>query len=413
MLAVIAFILLVYLYSLFSRRLEGTVFTIPLIFSGFGIVLFLAIPGLIRRDVASPVWLMLAELTYAIVLLNGATRVDLRVLRGQMQLPGRLLVIGLPLTILCGMIAAVLVFPGLSWGEAGVLACLLASTDTGLAERIVTSRRVPACIREALNAESGLSDGLVVPFLMLFVSLLRAETAGPGLLFLRIAVQQIVYAILIGAIIGFAGGWLLGVARRRGWASAPFQQIALIALAPLCWVLSRVVYTSPFIAAFAAGIAVQISFREAADGIVEFSENEGRLLNMFVFFLFGTAAGEALSEFELAPVLYALLSLTLVRLLPVAMSMIGTRLSAASVLFMGWFGPRGLACIVLGLVVAGQDVRTAGASLLRIGLIATVLLSIVAHSFTAAPGIKLYARQLTRLDPSAPEFEAASGMQTT
>ncbi len=413
MLAVVAFILLMYAYSLFSRRLEGTVLTIPLVFSAAGIVLFLVTPGQVRRDVSSPVWLMLAEITYAIVLLNGATRVDLRVLRGRMQLPGRLLFIGLPLTILCGMIAAVLIFSDLSWGEAGVLACLLASTDTGLAERIATSRRVPACIREALNAESGLSDGLVVPFLMLFVSLLRAEATGPGLLFLRIAGRQIVYGTLIGAAVGFAGGWTLGVARRRGWASAPFQQLAMIALAPLCWVLSRAVDTSPFIAAFAAGIAVQISFREAAEGIVEFSENEGRLLNMFVFFLFGTAAGEALSEFELAPVLYALLSLTLVRLLPVAISMIGTRLSAASVLFMGWFGPRGLASIVLGLVVAGQDVQTAGSSVLRIGLVATVLLSIVAHGLTAAPGIKLYARRLTRLDPNAPEFEAASGMQTT
>jgi NhaP-type Na+/H+ or K+/H+ antiporter len=245
------------------------------------------------------------------------------------------------------------------------------------------------------------------------VGLIKAEPAGPGLLFLRIAGQQIVYGILIGATIGFAGGWLLGLARRRGWASVPFQQIAMIALAPLCLVAAKAINTSPFITAFAAGIALQSGFRDASEGIVEFSENEGRLLHMFVFFLFGTSAGAALREFTLAPVLYALLSLTLVRLLPVAISMIGTRLSAASVLFMGWFGPRGLASIVLGLVVAGQDVRTAGASLLRIGLVATVLVSIVAHGLTAAPGIKLYARQLPRLGPDAPEFEAAFGMQST
>ena len=410
MLAVVTFVVLVYVYSLFSRRLEGTALTIPLVFTAAGTVLFLALPGLIRRDVASPVWLTLAEITYTIVLLNGATRVDLRVLRGQMQLPGRLLVIGLPLTILSGMIAAVLVLPELSLWEAGILACLRASTDAGLAELVVTSRRVPACIRETLNAESGLSDGLIVPFLMLFVALSKADAAGPGLLFLRIAGQQIVFGILIGAVIGFAGGWLLGLARRRGWASVPFQQIAMIALAPFCLIAAKAISTSPFITAFAAGIALQIGFRDAADGIVEFSENEGRLLHMFVFFLFGTAAGEALSEFTLAPMLYTLLSLTLVRLLPVAVSMIGTRLSAASVLFMGWFGPRGLASIVLGLVVAGQDVRTAGTSLLRIGLVATVLLSIVAHGLTAVPGIKLYARQLTRLGPDAPEFDTSTGV---
>jgi NhaP-type Na+/H+ or K+/H+ antiporter len=410
MLAVVAFILLVYLYSLFSRRLEGTVLTISLIFTAAGIVLFLVAPAQVSRDVGSPVWLVLAEITYAIVLLNGATRINLRVLRRRMQLPGRLLVIGLPLTILSGMLAAALVLPELSLWEAGILACLLASTDTGLAELTVSSPRVPAFIREALNAESGLSDGLVVPLLMLFVSLIKAEAAGPGILFLRIAVQQIVFGILIGTVIGFAGGWLLGLARRRGWASAPFQQIAMIALAPLCMIVAESIDTSPFIAAFVAGIALQIGFREASEGIVEFSENQGRLLHMFVFFLFGTAAGPVLAEFHLATVIYAILSLTLVRMLPVAISMIRTRLSAASVLFMGWFGPRGLASIVLGLVVAGQDVQSAGSSLVRIGLMATVLLSIFAHGLSASPGTRLYARQVARLGAGAPEHEAVPGI---
>jgi NhaP-type Na+/H+ or K+/H+ antiporter len=182
----------------------------------------------------------------------------------------------------------------------------------------------------------------------------------------------------------------------------------MIALAPLCWILSKSIDTSPFIAAFAAGIALQIGFREASEGIVEFSENEGRLLHMFVFYLFGMTAGSALGEFRLAPVLYAILSLTLVRMLPVAISMVGTRLSAASVLFMGWFGPRGLASIVLALVAAEQ-VQAAGASLMRLGLIATVLLSIFAHGLSAAPGVRLYARQIARLGADAPEFEALPG----
>ena len=414
MLAVVAFVLLVYAYSLLSRRLQGTVFTIPLVFTLAGIVLFLAAPGLIRRDVTSPAWLILAEITYVIVLLNGATRVNLGVLRGQMHLPGRLLLIGLPLAIVCGMFTAALVFPDLSLWEAGTLACILASADTGLAKLTVNSRRVPACIREALNAESGLSDGLVVPGLMLFISLIKADAAGPGPagIFLRGVVQQIGFAIPLGATIGFVGGWLLGLARRRDWASAPFQQIAMISLAPLCLILAKSIDTSPFIAAFSAGLAVPVGFRDASEGIVEFSENEGRLLDMFVFFLFGTSAGSALGEFYLAPVLYAILSLTLVRMLPVAISMVGTRLSAASVLFMGWFGPRGLASIVLGLVVA-EEVEAAGASLMRLGLIATVLLSILAHGLSASPGIRFYARQISRLGADAPEYGVVSGIPTT
>jgi NhaP-type Na+/H+ or K+/H+ antiporter len=410
MVAVVAFILLVYVYSLLSRQLEGTPLTIPLVFAVAGIVLVSVAPGLVRRDVESPVWLILAEITYTIVLFNGATRVNLGILRGEMRLPGRLLVIGLPLTILFGTLASALVLPGLSLWEAGVLACILASTDTGLAEPVVRSPRVPTCIREALNAESGLSDGLVVPFLMLFISLIKADAAGAGGAFLHIAVQQIGFGIPVGAVIGFVGGWLLGLARRRGWASVPFQQIAMIALAPLCLILAKLLGTSPFITAFAAGIALQVGFRDASEGLVEFSENQGRLLDMLVFFLFGTAAASALGELYLAPVLYAILSLTLVRMLPVAISMIGTRLSVVSVLFMGWFGPRGLASIVLGLVVVEQGVQSAGTSLMRLGLVATVLLSIFAHGLSAAPGIELYARQVARLSADAPEYEAVSEM---
>ena len=411
MLAVVVFILLVFGYSLFSHRLEGTTLAIPQVFAVAGIVLVLIAPGLARSEMTSPVWLILTELTYAIVLFNGATRVNFRVLRGGMQLPGRLLMIGLPLTILLGMLAATVVLPELSLWEAGVLACVLAATDTGLAGRVVSSPKVPAAIREALNAESGLSDGLVVPFLMLFISLMKADPAGPSIPFLRLAAQQIGFGIPVGAAIGFVGGWLLGHARRRGWASAPFQQLAMIALAPLCWILSKPLGASPFIAAFAAGIALQAGFHEASEGIAEFSENEGRLLHMFVFFVFGTSAGSVLGEFYLAPVLYAILSLTLVRMLPVTISMIGTRLSAASVLFIGWFGPRGLGSIVLGLV-AVQEVRSAGTPLVKIGMTATVLLSIFAHGLSARPGIGLYARQITRLGTDAPEYEAGSEMLT-
>jgi NhaP-type Na+/H+ or K+/H+ antiporter len=413
MVAVVVFILLVYVYSLLSRRLEETILGIPLVFTVAGMVLVLVAPGLVRREVGGDVWLILAEITYTIVLFNGATRINLRVLGGQLQLPGRLLLIGLPLTILFGIMASSLVLSELSLWEAGILACMLAATDTGLAELIVRSPRVPGCIREALNAESGLSDGLVVPLLMIFISLIKADTAGVGVSFLRIAVQQIGFGIPVGTVIGFVGGWLLGLAKRQGWASTPFQQIAIVALAPLCWILSKSVDTSPFIAAFAAGIAVQAGFRDASEGIVEFSENEGRLLHMFIFFLFGTVAGSALGEFHLAPVLYAILSLTLVRMLPVAISMIGTRLSAASLLFIGWFGPRGLASIVLGLVIAGQGVQTDGSSLVRLGLIATVLLSIFAHGFSASTGIRLYAQRIAKLGPGATEYEAVPEMPTT
>jgi len=269
---------------------------------------------------------------------------------------------------------------------------------------------VPGFIREALNVESSLSDGLVVPFVMLFISLIKADSAGSGIIFLRIVGQQIGFGIPLGVVVGLAGSWLLGLAWRRGWASAPGQQIAMIALVPLCWVLSKSLDTSPFIVAFAAGITVRTGFREISQEVVGFSENEGRLLQMFVFYLFGIAAGATLDEFHLRPVLYALPSLTLVRVLPIAISLRGTRLSTASVLFEGWFGPRGLASIVLGLVITGQQLQTAGSGMVRLALIATVLLSIFAHGLSASPGIKLYVRQIARFGPESPEYSATPEM---
>jgi NhaP-type Na+/H+ or K+/H+ antiporter len=412
MIAVFAFVLLVYLYSLVSRRLEGTIFGIPIVFTSVGVVLAFAVPSLVRREVNNNVWLTLAEITYVIVLFNGAMRVNFAVLRRKLQLPGRLLLIGLPLTIVFGILASRVILPDLTLWEAGVLACILASTDTGLAELIVTSRRVPSIIREALSAESGLNDGMVVPILMVFISLIRADTSGLAILFLRITGQQIGYSIPIGAAIGILGGWLLGIARRRGWATASFQQIAMIALACLCLILAGPVRTSPFIAAFTAGIAFKFSFRESAEGIVEFSENEGRLLNMVTFFLFGMVAGSSLGEIILAPFLYAILSLTLVRMLSVSISMINTHLSAASVLFMGWFGPRGLASIVLALVIVGQNLQTTGTPLAKQALIATILLSIFAHGLSASLGIDILSRRIARLGSDAPEYEAVPELQT-
>ena len=405
MIAVAVLILLVYVYSLVSRRLEGSILTLPMVFAVAGILLVLALPGQVRGEMQGEVWLIVAELTLTIVLFNDATRINLRTLKGRTYLPGRLLGIGLPLAILLGIVVAALVLPELSVWEAGILASILVATDASLGETVVRSPRVPMCIREALNVESGLNDGLAVPFLMLFISLAKAEAPGPVAVFLRHAILQIGFGVLVGAGIGFVCGWLLGLARRSGWASVSFQQLAMVALAPMCLILVEPIGASPFIAAFVAGLLVQVGFRDASEGIVEFSENEGRLLDMFVFFLFGMSVGATLGEFRLAPVLYAILSLTLVRMLPVAISLIGTRLSAASVIFMGWFGPRGLASIVLGLVVVGLEVHTAGASLVRLAVMATVLISIFAHGFSASPGIRLYARQIDRLGADAPEHE--------
>ena len=220
---------------------------------------------------------------------------------------------------------------------------------------------------------------------------------------MQFMVEQLGFGALIGLAIGLAGGWLLGLARRKQWMAEPFEQIGVVALPLLCLVASEMVDASMFIAAFVAGLAVQIGFKDAGKHSGEFAEDWGQLLNLGVFFLFGMAAVRDWPQFGMAAWLYALLSLTLVRMLPVAIALIGTRLSPASVVFMGWFGPRGLASIVLGLVYLEQEMHFPGEPTIRFAVTVTVLLSIFAHGLSAMPGIAVYARKVESLADDAPE----------
>jgi sodium/hydrogen antiporter len=186
-----------------------------------------------------------------------------------------------------------------------------------------------------------------------------------------------------------------------------FHQLGLVALPLLCLLACEAAGASMFIAAFVAGLAVQVGFREAGKQSIDFTEEWGQILNLSVFFLFGLVAARDCRQFTLPHVLYAILSLTLVRLLPVAIALIGTRLSRATVLFMGWFGPRGLASIVLGLVYLQQETHQPGDATIRLAVIATVLLSIFAHGLSAMPGISFYAKKVAALEAAAPELEEA------
>lgn len=402
MIIIAVFVSLIFLYSLVSQRLERSVLTAPIVFTVAGMLVF-PILGL-------PAWehdlfLRLAEVGLVLILFTDASRTDLQTLRSIRNLPVRLLSTGMLLTIVLGLLAALAVFRQLSLWEAGILAAILAPTDAGLGQVIVSSPRVPMRIRQALNVEAGLNDGLSVPFLMFFIALAQAGGQGPGAGLTQFVVEQLGFGTLVGLGIGLVGGGLLGLARRKGWMAEPLQQLGLVALPLLCVMASEPIGASMFIAAFVAGLAVQVGFREAGKHSVEFTEEWGQLLAFFVFFLFGMFVARAWPEFSLAAALYAVLSLTVVRMLPVALALIGTRLSRATVLFMGWFGPRGLASIVLGLVYLEQEAHLPGESAIRLSVMLTVLGSIFAHGLSAAPGIGIYARQIAAMGTDAPEHQ--------
>jgi NhaP-type Na+/H+ or K+/H+ antiporter len=397
------FILMVFLYSLFSKRIEKTVITAPILFCTAGMLIYFYNPVKEEFGFDMKTLLKIAEIGLVMTLFTDATHINRKILKRNKYMPVRLLTTGLLLTLLLGTLAAMVIFTQLSIWEAGILAAILAPTDAGLGQVIVNSPRVPERIRQSLNVEAGLNDGISVPFLMFFIALSLSSSQGAGAVLTRFVFEQLGLGTLVGLVIGLFGGMFLNIARRKDWMTGSMQQLGLIALPFFCVLISEPIGASMFIAAFVAGLAVQIKFKEAVTHSVEFTEGWGQLLNYFVFFLFGMFVVKAWGNIDYKMVIYAIVSLTIVRMIPVAIALAGTRLSKYTVIFMGWFGPRGLASIVLGLVYLEQETNTTGESIIRLAVLVTVLFSIFAHGFSTLPGINLYVRKMAGLDEKAPE----------
>jgi len=397
------FVTMSFLFSLVSRRLENTIITAPIIFTFAGILLSFNFQGVHELNMERESLLKLAEIGLVMLLFTDATHISLKKLMSRERIPLRLLSIGMLLTILSGAFAAHLVFPQLSVWETGILAAILAPTDAGLGQVIVQSPRVPLRIRQSLDVEAGLNDGLSVPFLLFFIAVSRIGTEGSGTVLLNYIFEQLGMGAMAGLVVGLIGGLLLGLARRKEWMAESVQQLGLVALPILSMLACGPVSGSMFIAAYVAGLAVQTGFRDAGTHSLQFTEGWGQLFDYFVFFLFGLLAAMAFRQFSAFHALYAVLSLTVVRMVPVAIALMGTRLSSATVLFMGWFGPRGLASIVLGLVYLEEEAQLPGEETIKLAVMVTVMLSIFAHGFSALPGIDLYSRKVAGLDASTPE----------
>jgi NhaP-type Na+/H+ or K+/H+ antiporter len=397
------FLLFVFLFSLVSKRVKKTIFSGPIVFTLAGVLVFLIFPATATVDMTSEIVITLAEITLALVIFGESLRQSLKDVIGEMGLPARLLGIGMPLTILFGIIVAKLMFSDLSIWEAAILATILAPTDSSLGLAVVNSSLVPNGIREALKIEGGLNDGLSTPFLMLFIAL--AGGTGSNGSWLLFAAQQIGFGILAGLIIGWVGGWLLVKFGELDWISESAEQLALLSLGILTWGIAQYALGgNGFIAVFVAGSMLRETYEDAQRGFAGFDESWGNLLIYFIFYLFGMIFG---TQFMVIPVniwIYALLSLTAIRMVPVGISMIRAKLKPVSVFFMGWFGPRGLASVVLGLIYIRELVPGVENMTIIYAVIATVFLSVFLHGMTAVPGSKYYAVRINSLPDDAVEY---------
>ncbi|HEY1514772.1 MAG TPA: cation:proton antiporter [Solirubrobacteraceae bacterium] len=376
-----------------SQRLVDTPFTPAMAFTLLGLLVGPLVIGEVTVAPSGANVRTLAEATLAVVLFADASRVKLRVLRREYAVPLRLLGIGLPLTIVVGALLAAAIFPHLSVAEVVVLAVLLAPTDAALGQAVVTEPRLPSRIRQGLNVESGLNDGICVPLLLIALGAADVEDKmASSHHAIAIVAEEIGYGILGGVAAGLATTAVIVIGHRRNLISGPWRQVIPIAGAALAYGIAAALGGSGFIAAFLAGAIFGTLAGPESEESSRLNEELGDLLGGLTFLIFGAVLlGTALKHVTWQAALYAVLSLTIVRMLPVAIAMFGTGAKRQTVGFVGWFGPRGLASIVFAVITV-QQAKLPGSDTILLVSYLTVGMSVAAHGLTAVPLASRYAR---------------------
>jgi NhaP-type Na+/H+ or K+/H+ antiporter len=411
-LAIVAFALIA--VAAVSGRLSGTSLTATMIFVGIGLVVGpRALDGIDIESTGSIVR-TLAEATLALVLFADASRIDLGQLRRSVGIPARLLGIGLPLTIALGSVVAALIFHQLTLSEAAILGVILAPTDAALGQAVVTEPRVPAPIRQGLNVESGLNDGICVPLLFVAVAIADVESniAG-GRSAITLLSEELGYGVLAGLVAGALVALILVQAGRRGLIESHWKQVIPAAGAVLAYGIADGLGGSGFIAAFVAGIAFRALLGRDPEELNGLTEEIGNLLNGVTFLIFGAILlGPAIGGLTWELALYAVLSLTLVRMVPVAVAMLGAHARVPTVGFVGWFGPRCLASIVFAVIVV-EESHLPHEKLITSAIYLTIGLSVFAHGISAAPLSRRYAGWLeSHRSGKAPPTESSKAEVT-
>ncbi|MGR8918783.1 MAG: cation:proton antiporter domain-containing protein [Gammaproteobacteria bacterium] len=348
---------------------------------------------------------LLAELALVLVLFADASRINLSLLRHEHSSPLRLLGLGIPLSIALGTGAALLIFDGLGLWSAVLLAALLAPTDAALSQPMLTMREVPARIRQAINIESGLNDGIVVPIVLVLIPMAEGVSSLHEFGVVTAGLQLVVGAV-VGVAVGIGGSFLLDREIRAHWASGAFQRLSVVAVALAAFAAASLLGGSGLLAAFCAGLTAAMRSHSVAERVQDSAETEGLLLALLTFMFFGTVLlPPTLERLSVPIVAYALLSLTVVRFGAVLAALAGTRMQWSTIAFIGWFGPRGMASILLLLTVfETSSIRSL--ELLLDCVVTTVCFSVFAHGLSAVPIARWYSGAALRLKdrrPGAPE----------
>jgi NhaP-type Na+/H+ or K+/H+ antiporter len=406
MVAATTILALIIVWSVFSGPLDRRGITSALFLMVAGLLVSASGLGLLNLSVESAFAERVAEVTLVLLLFSDASRIDFRSLRRELTWPSRLLLIGLPLTMLAGVGVGALIFSGMALASVVLLATMLASTDAALGQKVVSDTAVPARVRQALDVESGLNDGLAVPFFLVALDVANAELhAGVTGAVVSNMIAQIGGGLAAGLCAGILGGILFQVADRRGWIGHEWRQVLPLAVALLAYALALLLGGSGFIAAFIGGIAFGRFSGASGSTVTLLTEEAGGLLAAITWIAFGALALTlAIPHLTWQIFLYAALSLTLVRMIPVAIAFIGQGVKRPTVAFIGWFGPRGLASLVFALIAFERGIPDG--EVVFTTVIVTVALSVILHGLTSVPLVAVYHRWSaahTKEHPSAAE----------
>jgi NhaP-type Na+/H+ or K+/H+ antiporter len=386
--------LLLFGFGLFSQLMDRSPITAPMVFVAVGLIIGPLGFNWFTLKLDSELVQTIAELTLTLILFIDASTIDLRALFGEFKIPLRLLFIGLPLTMILGIVCAIPLFGTMDLWLLALMALILSPTDAALGQAVVSSKEVPQKIRDSIAVESGLNDGIALPPVMACIAALSVS-AGTRMevgYWVSYALKQMAFGAVVGGLVGWLGGRLFDWAVRKRWMNPTFQRLGSVSLSVLCYGLAGMFQGNGFIAAFFGGLMLGTHTHTVRERIQEFGETEGQYLMLFVFLIFGLVMVPAVTAYwTSSALLYALLSLTIIRMLPVAVSLIGARLGWASIAFIGWFGPRGIASVLYSLIVVGQIGFKGHEQALAV-IVLTVLLSVFLHGLTAVPLSTLYGR---------------------
>jgi sodium/hydrogen antiporter len=382
-------------YAVVSGLVRRLYLAPALIFVALGMILGRFGFGLVHVGEHTEGFTVLAQLALTVILFNQASLLDLRSLVGGRGLSLRLLGLGIPASIVLGAVTAVLLLPELPWWEAVCLAVIVAPTEAALIDALLEDRRVPERVRNALSVESGFYDGFALAALLAALAFASAQTDHRVQRWVWFAVRAEFVSAAVGIVIGLAGAMVISRSRARGWMSDTWAQLATVALALVCFGIGERLHASGFVAAFAAGLAYAAASprNDVGPTMTVVSDATGQLLELLVFALFGGfAVIPAWRDAGWRVVVFAVVALMGVRVAAVAVALLGSGLALSDTLFIGWFGPRGIGSVVLGLLVIEQgEIRED--ALIKQAVVIVVTVSLVVHSLTAPVGIRLCARR--------------------